>query len=78
MDHRLNASFDAVTLERARGYVQQGLVSSVELETDGTLRGLVKNGRGQSYRQRIVLAHRLITANVPAPLDTIASMWPPQ
>ena len=68
MDHRLNASFDAVTLERARGYVQQGLVSSVELETDGTLRGLVKNGRGQSYRQRIVLAHRLIDGKCSCPV----------
>ncbi|MFY8147493.1 MAG: SWIM zinc finger family protein, partial [Rhodobacter sp.] len=47
--------------------MQQGLVASVELRTDGTLLGRVKNGRGQSYRQRIVLTHRSVEGECSCP-----------
>ena len=55
---RLQDHFDAITLQRARGYASEGHVLSVEPQGNGRLRARVSNGRGQSYTQRIGLDQR--------------------
>lgn len=68
MDIRLSAFFDAVTLQRARVYVQQGFVTSIELLADGTLKGRVSNGRGQSYQQQIAFARNFVEGECSCPV----------
>jgi uncharacterized Zn finger protein len=68
MDIRLSAFFDASTLQRAREYVRTGLVTSVELLADGTLKGRVSNGRGQIYQQRIAFARSSVEGGCSCPV----------
>lgn len=49
----LTAHFDRATLERARGYVQAGLVLAVGPDGSGGVASQVSNGRGATYRQTI-------------------------
>jgi hypothetical protein len=55
MDTRFKDHFDALTLKRARDYVLDGLVVSVKSQRVGVIEGLVSNGHGKSYQQRIAV-----------------------
>ena len=55
MDIRLSDHFDWAALQRGRDYARRGLVVSVDALADDALAAQVSNGRGTTYRQRIVL-----------------------
>ena len=55
MDIRLSDHFDWAALQRGRDYARRGLVVSVDVLADDALAAQVSNGRGTTYRQRIVL-----------------------
>lgn len=60
MDLRLREYFDVGTLQRGQDYAHRGLVATVELLPDGSIRGRVLNGRGESYQQRITLSNSFV------------------
>ena len=60
MDLRLREYFDVGTLQRGQDYVHRGLVATLELLPDGSIRGRVLNGRGESYQQRITLSNSFV------------------
>jgi uncharacterized Zn finger protein len=48
--------------------VRKGLVTSVELLANGTLKGRVSNGRGQSYQQPIAFARSSVDGGCSCPV----------
>lgn len=60
MDLRLRDYFDVGTLQRGRDYARRGLVTALEPLPDGSIRGRVMNGRGESYQQRITLSNSFV------------------
>lgn len=68
MTLRLTDHFDPATLSRARDYAARGLVRSVAVGADGVVEGRVSNGRGQTYRQSIVLEDRWISGECTCPV----------
>jgi superfamily II DNA or RNA helicase len=68
MDIRLRDFFDAVTVQRGQDYARRGLVTAVEPLPDGTLQGRVSNGRGENYRQLIILGRGFVNGSCTCPV----------
>jgi hypothetical protein len=68
MEIRLSDHFDPKTLARGRDYATRGLVRSVDVAGDGALEARVANEQGETYRQRITVADRVVVGDCTCPV----------